>query len=203
MTAEAAQKYRKFVEMCDTFHVPIINFVDQPGFMIGPESERAGTIRYGMAAVAAAAQSTVPWAVIQVHKGFGVATAAHYAPGSLCAGLAFRGVRGAAPGRRRCRGFSPRDCRGADDPGREAEASSKRGCARIALAVSAGGVVCGARADRSSRNPALCSASGSTGYSRSWTPSLAPSASACDLRTFRDCITTTTTSRSNAMSHFL
>ncbi len=82
MTAEAAQKYRRFVETCDTFHVPIINFVDQPGFMIGPESEQAGTIRYGMAAVAAAAQSTIPWAVIQVHKGFGVATAAHYAPGN-------------------------------------------------------------------------------------------------------------------------
>jgi acetyl-CoA carboxylase carboxyltransferase component len=82
MTAEAAQKYRRFVEMCDTFHLPIVNLIDQPGFMIGPESEAAGTIRYGMAAVAAAAQSTVPWAVVQVHKGFGVATAAHYAPGA-------------------------------------------------------------------------------------------------------------------------
>ena len=79
MTAEAAQKYRRFIEMCDTFHLPVVNFVDQPGFMIGPESERAGTIRYGMAAVAAAAQATVPWAAIKVHKGFGVATAAHYA----------------------------------------------------------------------------------------------------------------------------
>ena len=78
MTAEAAQKYRRFVEMCDTFHLPIVNFVDQPGFMIGPESERNGTIRYGMAAVAAAVQATVPWASIQIHKGFGVATAAHY-----------------------------------------------------------------------------------------------------------------------------
>jgi acetyl-CoA carboxylase carboxyltransferase component len=78
MTAEAAQKYRRFVELCDTFHLPIVNFVDQPGFMIGPEAERAGTIRYGMAAVAAAVQASVPWASIQVHKGFGVATAAHY-----------------------------------------------------------------------------------------------------------------------------
>jgi acetyl-CoA carboxylase carboxyltransferase component len=80
MTAEAAQKYRRFVETCDTFHLPIVNFVDQPGFMIGPDAERAGTIRYGMAAVAAAAQATVPWASVQVHKGFGVATAAHYGP---------------------------------------------------------------------------------------------------------------------------
>ncbi len=82
MTAEAAQKYRRFVELCDTFHIPIVNFIDQPGFMIGPEAERKGTIRYGMAAVAAAAQATIPWAAVQVHKGFGVATAAHYAPNS-------------------------------------------------------------------------------------------------------------------------
>ena len=80
MTASAAQKYRRFVETCDTFHLPIVNLIDQPGFMIGPEAERAGTIRFGMAAVAAAAQATVPWASIQIHKGFGVATAAHYAP---------------------------------------------------------------------------------------------------------------------------
>ena len=46
--------------------------------MIGPEAERNGTIRYGMAAVSAAVQAQVPWASIQVHKGFGVATAAHY-----------------------------------------------------------------------------------------------------------------------------
>ena len=86
MTADAGQKYRRFVELCDTFHLPVVNFVDQPGFMIGPEAERTGTIRYGMAAVAAAVQASVPWAAIQVHKGFGVATAAHYAPNSyiLC-----------------------------------------------------------------------------------------------------------------------
>lgn len=82
MTARAAQKYRRFVELCDTFHLPVVNFVDQPGFMIGPDAEQAGTIRYGMAAVAAAVQASVPWAVVQVHKGFGVATAAHYAPNS-------------------------------------------------------------------------------------------------------------------------
>jgi acetyl-CoA carboxylase carboxyltransferase component len=82
MTAAAAQKYRRFVELCDTFHLPIVNFVDQPGFMIGADAERSGTIRYGMAAVAAAVQATVPWASVQVHKGFGVATAAHYAPGA-------------------------------------------------------------------------------------------------------------------------
>ena len=71
-------KVIRLIQLCDTFHLPIVNFVDQPGFMIGPDAERAGTIRYGMAAVAAAVQATVPWASIQVHKGFGVATAAHF-----------------------------------------------------------------------------------------------------------------------------
>ena len=68
------------MELCDTFHLPVINFLDEPGFMIGPDSEQAACIRYGMSAVAAAVQSTVPWATIAVHKSFGVASAAHFAP---------------------------------------------------------------------------------------------------------------------------
>lgn len=80
MTAEAAQKMRRQIEFCETFHLPLVNFVDEPGFMIGPEAERNGTIRYGMAAVAAAAEATIPWASVRVHKSFGVAGAAHYGP---------------------------------------------------------------------------------------------------------------------------
>ena len=80
MTATGSQKAKRMMELCDTFHIPIINFLDEPGFMIGPDAEQAGTIRYGMSAIAAAVQSTVPWANIAVHKSFGVASAAHYAP---------------------------------------------------------------------------------------------------------------------------
>ena len=80
MTASAAQKMRRLIELCDTFHLPVLNFVDEPGFMIGPDAERAGTIRYGMAAVAAAAQARTPWASVQIHKAFGVAAAAHFGP---------------------------------------------------------------------------------------------------------------------------
>ncbi len=80
MTAEGSQKAKRMMELCDTFHLPIINFLDEPGFMIGPDSEQAACIRYGMSAVAAAVQSTVPWATIAVHKSFGVASAAHFAP---------------------------------------------------------------------------------------------------------------------------
>jgi acetyl-CoA carboxylase carboxyltransferase component len=80
MTADGSQKAKRMMELCDMFHIPVVNFLDEPGFMIGPDAERDATIRYGMSAVAAAVQSTVPWATIAVHKSFGVASAAHFAP---------------------------------------------------------------------------------------------------------------------------
>ena len=81
MGAEAAQKMRRFVDVFDTFHLPIVSFVDEPGFMIGLESERAGTIRYGTAAIFAVNQSAVPWVSVHVRKAYGVAGAAHFGPG--------------------------------------------------------------------------------------------------------------------------
>ncbi|WP_373085922.1 acyl-CoA carboxylase subunit beta [Sneathiella sp.] len=81
MGADAAQKVRRFIELCDTFHLPIVNFTDEPGFMIGPDAEKNGTIKYGTSAVAAAVMSVVPWATIVVRKAFGVAAAAHFSDG--------------------------------------------------------------------------------------------------------------------------
>lgn len=78
MTADGAQKVRRFIEICDTFHLPIVNLIDEPGFMIGPDSEANGTIMHGMSTVLAAVQSVVPWASIMVRKCYGVAGAAHY-----------------------------------------------------------------------------------------------------------------------------
>ena len=78
MTAAAAQKMRRFVELCDTFHIPIVNLVDEPGFMIGPEAESEGTIRYGVSVIATVMQCRVPWATIVIRKAYGVAAAAHF-----------------------------------------------------------------------------------------------------------------------------
>lgn len=80
MDAAGAQKFRRFVEFCETFHLPILSLVDEPGFMIGSESEASGTIRYGMEAIAATVHSTVPWCSVQIRKAYGVAAAAHYGP---------------------------------------------------------------------------------------------------------------------------
>jgi acetyl-CoA carboxylase carboxyltransferase component len=80
MSADGAQKVRRFIDLCDSFHLPIVSFVDEPGFMLGSEAERAGTIRYGTAVIFAAMQSRVPWASVLVRKAYGVAAAAHFGP---------------------------------------------------------------------------------------------------------------------------
>ncbi len=82
MTAEGAQKLKRLITLCETFHLPIVTFVDEPGFMIGAEAERAGTIRYGTETVMAVADCPLPWASVLVRRAFGVATYAHFAPGA-------------------------------------------------------------------------------------------------------------------------
>ena len=57
----ASDKMVKFIDLCDTFHLPVVNFVDQPGFLIGREAEMAGTIRRGVRALYAVFQTTTPW----------------------------------------------------------------------------------------------------------------------------------------------
>src|SRR6185503_248193 len=78
-TAEASQKVTRFVDLANTFHLPVVNLVDVPGFVIGPEAEKAGTIRYGARALAAIYQARVPWCSIIIRKVFGVAGAGHTA----------------------------------------------------------------------------------------------------------------------------
>ena len=77
LTADASEKLTRFADMCDQFHLPVVNFVDQPGFVIGTDSERRGTIRRGTRALVAIYQATVPWVSVLVRKVYGVAGAAH------------------------------------------------------------------------------------------------------------------------------
>jgi acetyl-CoA carboxylase carboxyltransferase component len=77
LTAAASDKLARWVDTADTFNLPVVNFVDQPGFVIGVEAERAGTIRRGARALAASYQATVPWVSVIVRKVFGVAGAGH------------------------------------------------------------------------------------------------------------------------------
>ena len=76
-TADASQKVARFVDLADTFHLPVVHFVDNPGFVIGTEAEHAATIRHGARALAAIYQATVPWCSVILRKVYGVAGAAH------------------------------------------------------------------------------------------------------------------------------
>src|SRR5438067_1435160 len=77
MTGDSSDKLVRFVETCDQFHLPVANFVDVPGFVIGTEAERAGTIRRGSRALFAIHQASVPWVSVLVRKVYGVAGAGH------------------------------------------------------------------------------------------------------------------------------
>ncbi|MFP8877434.1 MAG: carboxyl transferase domain-containing protein [Myxococcota bacterium] len=83
MTATGAQKVRRFIKLCDGFHIPLLSLMDEPGFMIGTQAEKDATIRYGMEAMFAAQQSRVPWFTVILRKSFGVAAGIHLGPNGL------------------------------------------------------------------------------------------------------------------------
>ncbi|MGY4470435.1 acetyl-CoA carboxylase carboxyltransferase component [Bradyrhizobium sp. LB9.1b] len=76
-TADACQKVVRWVDFAETFHLPIVYLMDCPGFMIGLDAEKAGTIRQGVRAMAAVNQTTVPWCTVILRNAFGVAGVVH------------------------------------------------------------------------------------------------------------------------------
>lgn len=69
----AARKQTHFVELCDTFHIPLMFLVDVPGFMVGLDAEVAGTLREGMRSVYVGLQTTVPTFTVVIRKCYGMA----------------------------------------------------------------------------------------------------------------------------------
>jgi acetyl-CoA carboxylase carboxyltransferase component len=76
LTGDASDKLTRFADICDQFRLPVVNLVDQPGFVIGTDAEKAGTIRRGTRAYAAVYQATVPWVSVIVRKVYGIAGSA-------------------------------------------------------------------------------------------------------------------------------
>ncbi|MDA0351060.1 MAG: methylmalonyl-CoA carboxyltransferase [Chloroflexi bacterium] len=77
MDGAASDKFARFIDLFDTFNLPIVNFVDQPGFMLGTAAESSGVARRGVRALAAVNQAVVPWASVVVRRAYGVAGAGH------------------------------------------------------------------------------------------------------------------------------
>jgi len=68
---DAAVKGARFVRFCDAFNIPLVSFVDVPGFMPGTRQEQAGIIRHGAKFIYAYAESTVPKVTIITRKAYG------------------------------------------------------------------------------------------------------------------------------------
>jgi acetyl/propionyl-CoA carboxylase alpha subunit/acetyl-CoA carboxylase carboxyltransferase component len=73
LTADGCDKLRRHLDVCDTFHVPVLSLVDNPGFAVGLEHETTGTIRKGGEWMIAFAQVQVPIFTVIMRRSFGVA----------------------------------------------------------------------------------------------------------------------------------
>jgi propionyl-CoA carboxylase beta chain len=67
----ASEKAARFVRTCDSFNVPVITFVDVPGFLPGTDQEWNGIIRRGAKLIYAYAEATVPLITVITRKAFG------------------------------------------------------------------------------------------------------------------------------------
>ena len=71
LDADTAQKGARFVRTCNTFNLPLLVFVDTPGFMPGTRQEQAGVIRHGAKLLHAFAEGEVPKLTVVLRKAFG------------------------------------------------------------------------------------------------------------------------------------
>lgn len=73
LTADGCDKLTRHIDLCDLFHMPILNLCDNPGFAVGVEHEITGTIRKGATWMTAFAQAAVPIFTVLMRRSFGVA----------------------------------------------------------------------------------------------------------------------------------
>jgi propionyl-CoA carboxylase beta chain len=68
---DASTKAARFVRFCDAFNIPLVTFVDVPGFLPGTRQEFGGIIRHGAKLLYAYAEATVPKLTVIVRKAYG------------------------------------------------------------------------------------------------------------------------------------
>src|SRR4051812_39556795 len=71
LASDASRKAARFVRFCDAFNVPIVTFVDVPGFLPGTDQEYGGLIKHGAKLLFAYSQCTVPLVTIITRKAYG------------------------------------------------------------------------------------------------------------------------------------
>ncbi|WP_199286682.1 MULTISPECIES: acyl-CoA carboxylase subunit beta [Nocardioides] len=71
LNIDASEKAARFVRTCDAFNIPVVTFVDVPGFLPGTDQEYNGIIRRGAKLIYAYAEATVPLVTIITRKAYG------------------------------------------------------------------------------------------------------------------------------------
>ncbi len=71
LNIDASEKAARFVRTCDSFNIPLVTFVDVPGFLPGIDQEHAGIVRRGAKLLYAFAESTVPRVQVILRKAYG------------------------------------------------------------------------------------------------------------------------------------
>ncbi len=83
MNVAAGLKVIRFMQLCDVFHLPMVYFADEPGFMVGIESQKQGIVRAGAKMVCAICATRMPWITFVIRQIYGVAGQCHNRPGGM------------------------------------------------------------------------------------------------------------------------
>jgi acetyl-CoA carboxylase carboxyltransferase component len=82
ITSEASDKAARFLQLCDSFGLPVVSLIDTPGFMVGPEAEATGLVHHASRLLIAGAALRVPLIAVILRRGYGLGAQA-MAGGSL------------------------------------------------------------------------------------------------------------------------
>lgn len=79
----AGNKVVRLIQLCNTFHIPLISLADEPGFQVGLEAEKQGIERAGARIVSTVCLSEMPWCTVVVGRLYGVAGQCHHRPSGM------------------------------------------------------------------------------------------------------------------------
>ena len=89
----AGEKVMRLMQLCDVFHLPLVSFADEPGFMVGEASERQGIERAGARLMWTVCRSRMPFITFVTGRLYGVAGQCHHRPTGMFARFAWPSAR--------------------------------------------------------------------------------------------------------------
>ena len=83
MDVTAGTKVMRFLQLCDTFHLPMVYLADEPGFMAGPDQQAKGIVRAGAKMLCTTLRTQMPWVSVIIRQLYGVAGQCHDRPSGM------------------------------------------------------------------------------------------------------------------------